>query len=155
MKQEYATIDNHPVHLSVINDTQVYTINGRVLVPTEAQHLVLDVLARAHDSAGHPGCGQTAQNLRSIHLEYKTATIESRAQRASTQRPRATPATRTHSGLPRSTVRASTPPFRASSPHFSGSHAPPLRPRPAAAVKKGTDVVTVGPVSRPQRSGDT
>ena len=39
MKQENATIDNHPVHLSVINDTQVYTINGRVLVPTEAQHL--------------------------------------------------------------------------------------------------------------------
>ena len=76
LQQENATFNSHPVLLSVINDTQVYTINGRVLVPTEAQHLVLDVLARAHDSAGHPGCGQTAQNLRSIHLEHKMATIE-------------------------------------------------------------------------------
>ena len=75
LQREAATHGGHTVKLSTINDITVYTVDGKVLIPPTAQALQLDVLARAHDGAGHPGCGQTAQNLRSVFLTNKTATI--------------------------------------------------------------------------------
>jgi hypothetical protein len=75
LQREAPTHSGHTVKLSTINDISVYTVDGKVLIPPTAQALQLDVLARAHDGAGHPGCGQTAQNLRGLFLANKTATV--------------------------------------------------------------------------------
>jgi hypothetical protein len=62
--------------LSTLNNTQVWTIGNKVCIPTGAHQLVLDVLARAHDAEGHPGRGQTAQNLSHIHIPQKHDLVE-------------------------------------------------------------------------------